>query len=119
MYLDIATLVQRLCDVTTCHPSFVAKAMEKVPRLLIPHPHHFFGSAKDSHLDQAKIIPRCFPFHMNSQHRFFVLASIPLGIHAKDIRVASSTTFMSIILHALDKYLRYQMFNLFSNLVMS
>lgn len=122
MYLEIATLVHRLCDVTSCHPSFSAKVVEKVLRLLIPHPPHFFGSARDSHLDQEKIFPCCFPFHKNLQHSFFILASIPFGIHAKYIQytgVASGTAFMSISLPAHDKYLRYHMFSLFSILVIS
>lgn len=57
MYLDVATLIQRLCDVTSYHPSFSAMAVEKLSRLLIPHPPHFFGSAKELQLDQAKILP--------------------------------------------------------------
>jgi len=86
MYLDVATLVHRVEDVTSCHPSLAAIAVEKESNLFIPHPPHFFGSAKESQFDQAKILLGWFPLHRNLQHRFLILDRIPLGIHAKDIQ---------------------------------
>lgn len=122
MYLEMATVVHKLCDVISCHPSLAARAVEKVPRLLIPHPPHFFGRARDSQLVQAKIFPGCFPFHKNLQHKFLILVRIPLGIHPNDIQytgVASRNALMRINLPALDKYFWYQMLSRFSILVMS
>lgn len=50
IYFEYATLAHKLVVVTSCHPSLAASAVEKLSCLLIPHPPHFFGSARNSHL---------------------------------------------------------------------
>lgn len=85
MYLDVATLFHRLKELTNYHLSLATIAMERESSIFIPHPPHFFGSAKEFQFDQPKILPNWSPLHRNLQHRFFYSRHIPLEIHAKDI----------------------------------
>lgn len=65
MYFDTTTLVHRLFDVTSFHPSFTTKAVEKSSNFLMPQPPHLLGKFRASHLTHANILPVYCPFQRN------------------------------------------------------
>ena len=78
MYFSYTTLVQRLCEVMSCHPSFAASAFANKSNIFIPHPPHFLGIDNRSHFSHVKILPLCLPFHKNLQQRFWICWEFPL-----------------------------------------
>lgn len=62
IYFEQATLFHRLFVVISCHPSFIARAVEKSSNFFMPHPPHFLGRFRASHFTHASILPEGCPF---------------------------------------------------------
>jgi len=65
MYFAYATLVHKLSEVRSCHPSLAANAFENKSSFLIPQPPQDFGLAIVSHLTHANSLPGFCPAHKN------------------------------------------------------